>query len=199
MALNIDELIQHAKEYVEREANAVVLSAEHHESFTLFDREDVVLSVVIDDDSDPEWWVIGGYDAFICHASEDKDVLVRPLAEILIEGGFDIWYDEFELTVGDSLRQSIDRGLASSRFGIVVLSPAFLGKNWPQYELNGLTAREIEGEKVILPVWHEVTKQDVLRYSPSLADKVAISTQLRPLDEVADALANVLANEPGAI
>ena len=82
-----------------------------------------------------------GYDAFICHASEDKELLVRPLAENLVEHGFDIWYDEFELTVGDSLRQSIDRGLASSRFGIVILSPAFLGKNWPQYELNGLTAR----------------------------------------------------------
>ena len=61
------------------------------------------------------------------------------------------------------------------------------------------TAREIEGEKVILPVWHGVTKKDVLEYSPSLADKVAISTGNRPIDEVADALAEVLANEPGAI
>ena len=88
--------------------------------------------------------------------ARDKELLVRPLAEDLVERGFDIWYDEFELTVGDSLRQSIDRGLASSRFGIVILSPAFLDKNWPQYELNGLTAREIEGGESDPPglAWH---------------------------------------------
>lgn len=66
------------------------------------------------------------YDAFISHASEDKDGLVRPLAELLRKQGFAIWYDEFQLKVGDSLRRSIDNGLAHSRFGIVVLSPDFL-------------------------------------------------------------------------
>src|SRR3990172_4215133 len=71
-----------------------------------------------------------GYDAFISHASEDKDKLVKPLAKGLAKLGFRVWYDEFELTVGDSLRQSIDRGLATSRYGIVVLSKAFLAKNW---------------------------------------------------------------------
>src|ERR1051325_3140270 len=76
------------------------------------------------------------YDAFICHASEDKDDLVRPLAEGLMKLGHKIWYDEFQLRVGDSLRRSIDKGLARSRFGIVVLSPSFFAKNWPQYELR---------------------------------------------------------------
>jgi len=63
-----------------------------------------------------------GYDAFISHATEDKEKLVKPLAMALRKRGFRIWYDQFEMRVGDSLRQSIDRGLASSRFGIVVLS-----------------------------------------------------------------------------
>jgi hypothetical protein len=55
------------------------------------------------------------YDAFISHASEDKDTLVRPLAEKLRALDFRIWYDEFELKVGDSLRRSIDKGLANSK------------------------------------------------------------------------------------
>jgi hypothetical protein len=133
-----------------------------------------------------------GYDAFISHASEDKASIVRPLARVLGKMGFYIWFDEFELKVGDSLRQSIDKGLINSRYGIVVLSKAFFAKNWPEYELNALTAREIEGRKVILPVWHNVTKEEVLSYSPSLADKVAVTTQGKTIPRVAKALAKVL-------
>ncbi len=132
-----------------------------------------------------------GYDAFISHASEDKSKLVRPLANALKKMGFHIWYDEFELRVGDSLRQSIDRGLVNSRYGIVVLSPAFFAKNWPQYELNGLTAREMRGRKVILPVWHKVTRDDILKFSPTLADKVAVATRGRSIKKVAREIAKV--------
>jgi hypothetical protein len=113
------------------------------------------------------------WDAFICHASEDKEGFVRPLAELLSQKGLEVWYDDFTLTVGDSLRRSIDRGLGWSRFGIVVLSSAFFEKEWPQRELDGLVAREVEGRKVILPVWHEVGFEEVKRYSPTLADRVA--------------------------
>jgi len=96
-------------------------------------------------------------DVFISHASEDKDVIARPIAEELLRRGRSVWFDEFELTLGDSLRRSIDRGLAESRFGLVILSPSFFAKQWPQRELDGLTTREIAGStKVILPVWHEV-------------------------------------------
>jgi hypothetical protein len=133
-----------------------------------------------------------GYDAFISHASEDKEDLVRPLANALGKMGFRIWYDEFELRVGDSLRQSIDRGLVNSRYGIVVLSPAFFARNWPRYELNGLTAREMEGHRVILPIWHEITKADVLQFSPPLADKVALSTKKNTIKYVATELTKVL-------
>jgi hypothetical protein len=133
-----------------------------------------------------------GYDAFICHASEDKAAVVKPLAELLFKMGFYIWYDEFELEIGDSLRQSIDRGLLNSNYGIVILSKAFFIKNWPQYELNGLAARELDGKKVILPVWHEVTKEEVLRYSPALADKVAVDTSKMKLKKVAEEIAKVL-------
>jgi hypothetical protein len=113
-------------------------------------------------------------DVFISHASEDKDVIARPIAEELLRRGHSIWFDEFELTLGDSLRRSIDRGLAESRFGLVILSPSFFAKKWPQRELDGLTTREIEGPtKVILPVWHEVDHAYVAKFSPTLADKLA--------------------------
>lgn len=68
----------------------------------------------------------------------------------------------------------------------------FLVKKWPQYELDGLTAREIDGKKVILPIWHNIDKAEVLKYSPSLADKVALDTQKMSIDEIADSLAEVL-------
>jgi hypothetical protein len=129
-----------------------------------------------------------GYDAFISHANEDKEKVVKPLASALTRMGYRIWYDEFELRVGDSLRQSIDKGLVNSRFGIVVLSPAFFAKNWPQYELNGLTAREMDGHKVILPIWHMVDREEVLSYSPSLADKIALSTRQTSIKKIAEAL-----------
>jgi hypothetical protein len=132
------------------------------------------------------------YDAFISHATEDKDVVVRPLAEKLRALGLAIWYDEFQLRVGDSLRRSIDRGLAKSRFGIVVLSPSFFAKNWPQYELDGLVAKEMTGGKVVLPLWHKVSKDEVIAFSPTLADRVALSTATYSVDELAKELATVL-------
>lgn len=133
------------------------------------------------------------YDIFISHASQDKEEFVEPLAELLREMGFRIWYDEFVLNIGDSLRRSIDKGIANSKYGLVVLSPHFFAKAWPQHELDGLTAREIAGhKKLILPVWHNVGHEDVLEYSPSLADKVALDTQKMSLEEIAQSLAEVL-------
>jgi len=117
-----------------------------------------------------------GYDCFICHASEDKESCVNELVEKLRRNGYNIWYDEFTLTLGDSLRRKIDHGLATSRFGIVVLSKYFFEKEWPQKELDGLVARERDGKKIIIPIWHNLTKDDVLQYSPILAGRLVAST-----------------------
>jgi len=117
------------------------------------------------------------HDVFICHASEDNGQIARPLAEGLQASGLIVWYDEFSLVPGNSLRESIDKGLADSRFGIVVLSHHFFSKRWPQSELNGLFAKEIaSGEKKIIPIWHEITQSEIARYSPILADRIAIKT-----------------------
>lgn len=126
------------------------------------------------------------WDVFISHASEDKDDFVRPLAEALAQLGVKVWYDEFTLEVGDSLSRSIDNGLANSRYGVVVISSSFIQKQWPERELRGLVAREVEEEqKVILPIWFGVTKQEVIHFSPTLADTIAIRTEGMNAKEIA--------------
>ena len=131
------------------------------------------------------------YDVFICHATEDKDDIVRPLTNALIAEDLRVWYDEFELRIGDSLRRKIDNGLSRSRFGVVIISHSFFAKNWTQYELDGLVTREMTGEQVILPIWHQISKSEVIEKSPSLADKVARNTSEFTIDEIACEIAEV--------
>lgn len=134
------------------------------------------------------------YDVFISHASEDKEDVVRPLAKSLKEKGVSVWYDEFELKIGDSLRRKIDQGLSKSRFGIVVISRAFIKKGWTNYELDGLMTKAISGEQILLPIWHDITKQEVIDYSPSLADKVARNTSQETVEEIAEEIAEMILN-----
>ena len=116
------------------------------------------------------------WDFFISHVSEDKEEIARPLADRLNSRGLMVWYADYSLRLGSKLRESIDYGLARSRFGIVIVSNHFLEKHWPEDELNDLATREVNGTKVILPVWHKIGFQQVLEYSPVLADRVAITT-----------------------
>ena len=134
------------------------------------------------------------FDVFISHASEDKDDIVRPLAMALKASGLSVWFDEFELKIGDSLRRKIDKGLANSRFGIVVLSKAFFGRGWTEYELDGLVTRANSGEQILLPVRHGVTKREVIDYSPSLADKLARNTINYTVEEIAKEIYDVIKN-----
>jgi TIR domain len=129
------------------------------------------------------------FDLFLCHASENKD-FVRPLALALDELGVRVWYDETAITIGDSLRESIDRGLIRSRFGAVIFSKEFFAKRWPAYELNGLVSREMQGRKVVLPVWHpDLSHDELVAYSPSMADKRALVGSHYSIRELADELA----------
>lgn len=137
-------------------------------------------------DNDPE------YDVFISHASEDKDEIVRPLAKALVEKGVSVWYDEFEMKIGDSLRRKIDKGLANSRFGIVVISKDFIKKGWTNYELDGIITKAVSGEQIILPIWHKITKEEVIDFSPSLADKLARDTAINTVDEIATEIAELI-------
>ncbi|RKZ70464.1 MAG: DUF1883 domain-containing protein, partial [Candidatus Parabeggiatoa sp. nov. 1] len=132
------------------------------------------------------------YDVFISHASEDKDDIVRSLVGALHAEHLEVWYDEFTLRIGDSLRQKIDKGLANSRVGLVVLSPSFISKGWTNYELDGIVTRSVSGEQILLPIWHDITKQQVVDFSPSLADKVARSTATHTVKEIAKEIAELI-------
>lgn len=153
-----------------------------------------VPSLVHKDDYFPndEDYVEKDYDVFISHASEDKDEVVRPLANALKLEGLKVWYDEFELKIGDSLRRKIDKGLANSKFGIVVLSTSFIKKGWTNYELDGIITKSVSGEQIVLPIWHNITKKEVLDFSPSLADKVARNTSSYTVEEIATEIAEVI-------
>ena len=122
---------------------------------------------------------------FISHASEDKDEVVRPLAQELEGLGIRIWYDEYELKIGDSLRKRISDAISKSAYGIVVFSKAFLSKTWTEHELVGLIAMELNKGSKLLPIWHNIGLTDILQYDPSLADKIALSTKSLTIEQLA--------------
>lgn len=128
------------------------------------------------------------YDVFISHASEDKQTVAMPLSDYLAEHQLSVWLDANERTLGDSLRSAIDRGLREAKFGVVILSPAFIAKVWPRRELGALFALErgIDA-KVILPVRHNLDREELLDFSPMLADRFSISTS-----EGIDAIGNAV-------
>lgn len=141
------------------------------------------------------------YEFFICHASEDKQEVVEPLSNALLSKGAKVWVDHLVLTIGDSLSRTIDEGLLNSEYGIVIISPSFFRKEWPQRELAGLVQKEVNGKKVILPVWHNVARDMVVRHSPTLADKVAGNTS-EGIDHLADKLMDAIgvrAQRPRAV
>lgn len=156
--------------------------------------ESPISAVAIREPIAPSNGSFGGrtWDVFISHASEDKASCARPLRDALVEYGISVWLDETEMRLGHSLRQRIDEGIRSSKFGVVVLSPAFFGKGWTNHELDGLITRTVAGEQSLLPVWHEVSAEQVRNYSPSIADKVAVSTNSMSIAEIAAAIAGIV-------
>lgn len=89
-----------------------------------------------------------------------------------------VWYDEYELTMGDSLLGKINAGLASCDYGVVVLSPAYFKKKWPQAELDGLFALEQPNRKVILPIWKDIDEAEVRAFSSILAGRIGVPASI---------------------
>ena len=141
---------------------------------------------VVPDDSGETW------DVFISHASEDKEAIAEPLATELRARGLKVWLDKTELRIGDSLRRKIDNGLAHSTFGVVILSKSFFAKGWPQYELDGIIGMSVNGDQRMLPIWHEISRDEIAKQSPSLVDKIARNTALSTVAEIADEITEVV-------
>ncbi|RZK21233.1 MAG: TIR domain-containing protein, partial [Flavobacterium sp.] len=124
------------------------------------------------------------FDAFISHASEDKNNFVRPIAIKLAEYGVKIWYDELSLRPGVSLSRSIEQGLGKSSFGIVILSEAFFKKKWTEFELRALNSFEVDKPGIIIPVWYKIGLEQVRNFSPYLSDKLAITYSEGSIDDI---------------
>lgn len=127
------------------------------------------------------------YDAFISHAVEDKIPIANELCARLENAGLRIWYSGKELGIGDSIEKTIEKGLHRSRYGIVILSPTYLSKNWTIREFYTLLAKEIEEQKVILPVLYNVTVDELKNKDLLMADRFAVSAD-RGLDFVVSKL-----------
>lgn len=132
------------------------------------------------------------YDVFISHASEDKTPFVEELVIALKNRSIKVWYDSLTIEWGDSLRTQIDNGLKNSSFGIVVLSEKYITKGWTQYELEGLFNIEMSKGKTILPIWHNITKQQVMDFSPTLAGRKALTSATMTAEEIADTFVSML-------
>ena len=130
------------------------------------------------------------YDVFVSHAWEDKEDFVDEFVDALKKQGLKVWYDTNKLKWGDSMREKIDKGLAKSRYGVVILSPNYIAehKYWTKAELNGLFQVESINGKVILPIWHNLTKKQVVEYSPIIADRKAMTTAAMTPEEIATEL-----------
>ena len=135
------------------------------------------------------------YDVFISHSSRDKDEVARPLAQALEDRGLQVWLDEEQLQIGDSIRRGIDAALGQSRFGLVVLSPAYLNSEWGQKELDAFFAKEKYNTKAILPLYHGVSIEDVEQHWPMLADKISLNTT-ESIEQLADKIQQSIQSRP---
>lgn len=133
------------------------------------------------------------YDVFVSHSTEDKESFANEFVQLLQNDfGLKVWYDAISIKWGDSIRTEIDKGLKKSKFGVVILSRSYISKYWTNYELEGLFQRESNGGKLILPIWHNITKQEVQNFSPSLAGKMAMNTAFMTPKEIAEKLYELL-------
>lgn len=137
------------------------------------------------------------YDVFVSHAWEDKEGFVDEFVAELEKLDIKVWYDKQRIKWGDSMRARIDDGLKKSKFGIAVISPDYIadGKYWTKAELDGLFQLESVNGKMLLPIWHNITKQQVMNYSPIIASKLAMTTASMTADEIAKEMQSLLSEE----
>lgn len=137
------------------------------------------------------------YDVFVSHAWEDKEGFVDEFVTELEKLNIKVWYDKQRIKWGDSMRARIDEGLKKSKFGIAVISPDYIadGKYWTKAELDGLFQLESVNGKMLLPIWHNITKQQVMNYSPIIASKLAMTTASMTAEEIAKEMKSLLSEE----
>jgi len=131
-------------------------------------------------------------DVFLCHAWDDRTGVAKELHDLLESRGVSVWFSEKDVALGTPLLREIDRGLAKSRVGIVLVTPAFLrrvdGQGISEMELSTLLARDL-----LVPIVHETTYEALRRVSPLLGSRTGLSTAENPMADVATKLAELVA------
>lgn len=137
------------------------------------------------------------YDVFVSHAWEDKEGFVDEFVIEMQNLGIKVWYDKVKIGWGDSMRAKIDEGLKKSKFGIAVISPNYIAteKYWTKAELDGLFQLESINGKFLLPIWLNITKQEIMNYSPIIANRKALSTAMMTTKEIAEEMKALLDKE----
>lgn len=129
------------------------------------------------------------FDVFLSHTDPDKELAAELYTELTARG-LAVWFDGAELRLGESLTRQIDRGIAASRIGVILITEAFLkGRYWTEREMGAL----ITSRRRVIPVLDGVDHRDLAEYSPLLADLVGLSTETAGFDEVAERIAVTLA------
>jgi hypothetical protein len=132
------------------------------------------------------------YDVFVSHASEDKTDFVDNFVEIMRARGINVWYDTNTMNWGDSIISQIEYGLNHARFIIPILSPHFIQKHWTRAEIDSAFHLEEAHSCTLLPIFHKVSKADVLNFSPLLASKKALTTATMTTEEIVDSVVHML-------
>lgn len=126
------------------------------------------------------------YDVFISHASVDKSEYVEELYQVLNMLGISIFYDTVSLSWGDNWKSKILNGTAASEFAIIVISENFFDREWTEIELTEFFNRQnANGQKIVLPLLHKISVEDMKKHYPYLAEIQAINTEKYTKEEVA--------------
>lgn len=131
-------------------------------------------------------------DVFLCHAWDDRQGAAKELHDLLESRGVSVWFSEKDVALGTALLREIDKGLAKSRVGIVLVTPALLlrlkGEGIAEKELSALLARDL-----LVPIVHETTYEALRDVSPLLGSRSGLSTTEAPMAVVAAKLAELVA------
>lgn len=126
------------------------------------------------------------YDVFISHANKDKENLVEELHQSLSKLGIKIFYDKESLEWGDNWKDRILNGTKKAEFAIIVISENFFDREWTERELSEFLNRQNRnGQKLILPILHNITVPQLQEKYPSVADIQAIDSARYSCDEIA--------------
>jgi hypothetical protein len=138
------------------------------------------------------------YDVFISYVQSDSLEYVDKLEQALKQKNVEVWRDKSDMIIGQSMTQAIENGLVKSKLAIVVLSPNYLCKYWTNFELDGIFSKQgLTGEQMILPIWNNVSAEDIAKKRPSLANLLAWNVSTDTIENISTSVANLLGIKNG--